>query len=146
MSCNWAGNLDMLAQNGVIDFDAASYIMGQKPRYVGNPAHPNPFNGQPPTITNLQQPSIDEFKPQQIDKDNSPKLPAWKKWAFGLLTVGTLAFGCYKFKSISSWVKKQFNKISLKSTKSFVVKGFKNVGKFFSNGWKKFTGLFRKKP
>ena len=50
MSCNWAGNLDMLAQNGVIDFDAASYIMGQPLRYVGNPAHPNPFNGQPPTI------------------------------------------------------------------------------------------------
>ena len=54
MSCNWAGSLDMLAQNGVIDFDAASYIMGQPLRYVGNPAHPNPFNGQPPTMTNLQ--------------------------------------------------------------------------------------------
>ena len=78
MSCNWAGNLDMLAQNGVIDFDAASYIMGQPLRYVGNPAHPNPFNGQPPTMTNLQQPNIDEFKPQ-TDKDKSPKLPMWKK-------------------------------------------------------------------
>lgn len=34
---NWATNLDMLAQEGVISFDAPSFVMGQKPRYVGNP-------------------------------------------------------------------------------------------------------------
>ena len=28
---NWAYNLDMLAQNGVLDYDAPSYITGQAP-------------------------------------------------------------------------------------------------------------------
>lgn len=145
MSCNWAGNLDMLAQNGVLDFDGASYITGQKPRYVGNPAHPSPFNGQPPSIPNLQQPDIDEFRPQGQKDDNSPKLPAWKKWAFGALAIGALALGIYKFKSIGSWCKNQLNKINLKSTKSFITSTAKSVGNFFQKGWNKFTGLFSKK-
>ena len=146
MSCNWAGNLDMLAQNGVIDFDAASYVMGQKPRYVGNPAHPNPFNGQTPSIPNLQQPEIDEFRPQGQSQDKSSKLPLWKKIAFGVLVVGTLGFGIYKFKSIGSWCKKLIGKINFKNVKDFISNSATSVGKFFKNGWNKFTGLFKKKP
>ena len=145
MSCNWAGNLDMLAQNGVLDFDAASYIMGQKPRYVGNPSHPNPFNGQPPSIPNLQQPEIDEFRPETKKDDKQPSLPAWKKWVFGALAVGVLVFGAYKFKTISSWCKKQINKINLKSAGKYITKKAKAVGQFFKKGWNKFTGLFHKK-
>lgn len=146
MSCNWAGSLDMLAQNGVIDFDAASYIMGQPLRYVGNPAHPNPFNGQPPTMTNLQQPNIDEFKPQ-TDKDKSPKLPMWKKLAFAAIAVGGLAIGGYKFRAkLIPFIKKQFGKINLTNAKNFIVNKSKSIGGFFKTGWNKFTGLFHKKP
>ena len=145
MSCNWAGNLDMLAQNGVLDFDGASYIMGQKPRYIGNPAHPSPFNGQPPSIPNLQQPDIDEFRPQGQKNDKSPKIPLWKKLAFGALAIGLLGLGAYKFKSIGSWLKKQIGKINFKSVKIFVSNKSKSVGTFFKNGWNKFTGLFHKK-
>ena len=152
MSCNWAGNLDMLAQNGVIDFDAASYIMGQPLRYVGNPTNPSPFNGQPPTMTNLNQPKIDEFKinNQQNQGGQPSSIPTWKKVAFGALAIGGLAFFGYKFKSISSWCKNQFNKlrsgnISFKSTKKFFKDIGTSIGNFFSTGWKKFTGLFHKK-
>ena len=70
---NWANNLDMLAQNGVLDYDAASHIMGQPPRYVGNPVMPSPFAGQPPVAPNIQQPEIDEFKPSK-DKNDIVKL------------------------------------------------------------------------
>ncbi len=145
MSCNWAGNLDMLAQNGVLDFDGASYIMGQKPRYVGNPTRPNPFNGQPPSIPNLQQPEIDEFKPQTQKEDKSPKITLWKKLAFGALAIGVLGLGIYKFKSISTWCKNQFKKINFKNIKDFVVDKSKAVGRFFKKGWNNFIGLFRKK-
>ena len=145
MSCNWAGNLDMLAQNGVLDFDGASYIMGQKPRYVGNPAHPNPFNGQPPSIPNLQQPEIDEFKPQTQKEDRSHKIPLWKKLAFGALAIGLLGLGIYKFKPMINWCKKQFGKINFKNMKDFVVDKLKAVGNFFKKGWNKFIGLFHKK-
>ena len=49
MTYNWAANLDMLAQNGVLDYDAPSYITGQKPRYVGSPdIIPSPYGGAVP--------------------------------------------------------------------------------------------------
>lgn len=37
MSSNWVSNLDMLAAGGVVDFDAAAYLLDQPARYVGNP-------------------------------------------------------------------------------------------------------------
>ena len=144
MSCNWAGNLDMLAQNGVIDFDAASYIMGQPLRYVGNPTNPSPFNGQPPTMTNLNQPKIDEFKinNQQNQEGQPSSIPTWKKVAFGALAIGG-----YKFRAkLVPFIKKQFGKINLKNAKNFIINKSKSIGGFFKTGWNKFTGLFHKKP
>ena len=146
---NWSYNLDMLAQNGVLDFDAPSFIMGQNPRYVGRPAYPpSPFVGQVPKVPALNQPEIDEFKqnpiqtPKKEEKDtNSLKNPAWKKWLFGTLAVGSLIFAGFKFKSIKKW----FKNISSKNIKNSIVKGAKSVGKFFKSCWNKFTGLFKKK-
>ena len=40
MTTNWAYNLDMLAQNNVLDFDAPAFVMGQNPRYIGSPSRP----------------------------------------------------------------------------------------------------------
>lgn len=147
MSCNWAGNLDMLAQNGVIDFDGASYIMGQPLRYVGNPTNPNPFNGQPPTMTNLNQPKIDEFK-KSGDKKDVAKPSSWKKWAFGALALGALIFGGFKFKSkLVPCAKNAWSKLNFKSAGNWISNKAKSVGSFFKKGWNWFTGLFKsKKP
>lgn len=147
MSCNWAGNLDMLAQNGVIDFDGASYIMGQPLRYVGNPTNPNPFNGQPPTMTNLNQPKIDEFK-MSDDKKDVAKPSSWKKWAFGALALGALIFGGFKFKSkLVPCAKNAWSKLNFKSAGNWISNKAKSVGSFFKKGWNWFTGLFKsKKP
>lgn len=165
MSCNWAGNLDMLAQNGVIDFDAASYIMGQPLRYVGNPSNPDPFNGQPPTMTNLSQPKIDEFKPNSDRKDIA-KPSSWKKWAFGALALGGLIFGGYKLlpsaknalkntglKSVGNWFSNKaksignFFKKGWNSTGGYLKKGWQATTNFFKKGWNWFIGLFKsKKP
>lgn len=144
MSCNWAGNLDMLAQNGVIDFDAASYIMDKSPRYVGNPSHPSPFNGQPPTITNLNQPKIDEFN-MNSDKKDVAKPSSWKKWAFGALALGGLIFGGFKLKSkLIPWAKNTWNKVGLKSVGNWISKKTKSVGNFFKKGWNSAGGYLKK--
>ena len=144
MSCNWAGNLDMLAQNGVIDFDAASYIMGQPLRYVGNPSHPSPFNGQPPTMTNLNQPKIDEFN-MNSDKKDVAKPSSWKKWAFGALALGGLIFGGFKLKSkLIPWAKNAWNKVGLKSVGNWISKKTKSVGNFFKKGWNSAGGYLKK--
>lgn len=133
---NWAYNLDMLAQNGVLDYDAPAFIMGQNPRYIGSPsAPPSPFvNGMPPA-PKLQQPEIDEFQPEK-DKKDIIKNPSWKKWAFGLLAAGALIFTGFKFKStIIPGIKKGWKKftkaLKWSSIKTFGVDKAKAVGKFF---------------
>lgn len=131
---NWATNLDMLAQEGVISFDAPSFVMGQKPRYVGNPKlqQMQPFLGPVPDapLINQPQPIIDEFKQSGDNNKNYVKNPAWKKWLFGAVSVAALIFGGYKFKKT-------------------LIPFFKNIGSktsdFFKDGWNKFTGLFKKK-
>lgn len=132
MSPSWADNLDMLAQNGVLEFDAPSYVTGQSPRYVGSIAYtPSPFVGPASSGQNLSQPKIDEFKP--ADKGGGGvKNPVWKKWLFGLITAGVLVFGGWKFKSkIIPWLK------NLPKTLKF-----DKITDFFKNSWNK---LFKKK-
>lgn len=153
MTSNWANNLDMLAQNGVLDFDAASFVTGQAPRYVGAPsAPPSPYLGPPlPAAPALKQPQVDEFHqkkskiPSKQEQDRDlVKNPTWKKWVFGALAIGTLGVGICKFKSLNKWVKNTFNKINWKSTKKFFVDKGKAIGEFFKKGWNKFTKLFKK--
>ena len=143
---NWAYNLDMLAQNGVLDFDGASYIMGQNPRYVGSPLQPpSPYVGQVPNAPAINNPpKVDEFKPTQTDNKNPVKNPPWKKILFAAVSVGALVMGICKFKTIKNWVTKN---LKWKPIKKFIVDKSKAVGNFFKKGWNKFIGLFRsKKP
>ena len=138
MTYNWAANLDMLAQNGVLDYDAPSYITGQKPRYVGSPdIIPSPYGGPAsvPKIPYLREPDVDEFLHEKPDKKDIVANPSWKKWAFGLITAGALIFGGYKFKSKIIPKLKNLPK-TLKLDK---------FGNFLKNGWNKFTGIFKSK-
>lgn len=140
MTYNWATNLDMLAQNGVLDYDAPSYITGQKPRYVGSPSViPSPYAGPAsnPKIPYLREPDVDEFLHEKPDKRDIVANPSWKKWVFGLVAAGALVFGGIKFKSkILPAIKKLPQTLK-----------FDKVADFFKNGWNKFTGLFKsKKP
>lgn len=155
MSGNWANNLDMLAQNGVLDFDAASFVTGQAPRYVGAPYAPySPYLGPPlPNAPALNQPQTDEFQQGKTkiplqEKQNRDfiKNPTWKKLLFGALAIGAVGVGIVKLKSLNKLTKNLFNKISFKSAKKFIVDKGKIVSDFFKNGWNKFTNLFKKKP
>lgn len=125
MVSNWVYNLDMLAQNGILDYDAASYIMGVPPRYgypYNIPQSPN-------------QPKTDEFRKKNNKNIVNPSVS--KKWALGLISAGILIFGGMKFKSKLASVKTVFSKFKLSSVKDFFVNSAKSIGKFFKD---KFTG------
>ena len=162
MSANWAYNLDMLAQNGVIDFDGAAFITGQAPRYVGRPAMPpSPYADQVPPAPALNQPQIDEFKlkkqklPKQQNSNNNDIVqnPSWKKWLFAAMTIGGLVFLGFKAKSIYTWVKdflnspgsKLKNLFSWSKTKTYFQNKWQSIKHSCSNGWSKFTGFFKSK-
>ena len=114
MAENWVNNLDMCAQNGIINYDGAAFIKGQPPRFIGNPQGAvspliempeKPILEQPAL---KQQPEIDEFKREANEnKDNAilVKTPEWKKWAFGALATGCLIFAGIKCKSAYQWLK-----------------------------------------
>lgn len=84
---NVTSNLDYLANLGILDFDAASYIAGTRPRYVGSPGR-----DIPPVVyttldgTNLKQPAYDNFN------GKVSQTPLWKKFLFGALAIGGMFF------------------------------------------------------
>lgn len=98
MSSNWAFNLDMLAANGIIDFDAPSYLLDQTPRYSGGlqpEMLPMTNIGLLPEGTKLKDlPQADEYNNSNKKVVQNPK---WKKYLFGTLAAvgiggGVLAF------------------------------------------------------
>lgn len=102
MSSNWVSNLDMLAAGGVIDFDAAAYLLDQPARYVGNPQ----IEGLPLENPSLLPQGVKLKDVPQIDEySGSNKKPSastsWKKWTFGGLVttlIGAGAFALFKGK------------------------------------------------
>lgn len=160
---SWSTDLDMLAQAGVIDFDAPSYIYGRTPRYIGNPVMPNPFGEGVEKPTLSEQPKIDEFKQPKENEAYETHSPVWKKVLFATVALGALIFTGYKCKGL---INKGWNALTglfkggtsstttssvgskLKSAWNSTVTACKNgwhaTGEFFSKGWEKFTGLFHK--
>lgn len=162
MSSNWAYNLDMLAQNGVIDFDGASFVTGQKPRYVGRPSMPpSPYVGNVPPAPALNQLEIDEFKqekpklPQKETADNDiVNNPSWKKWVFGALALGGLALAGYKIKPVNKWIRdfikapssKIKTKVKWQDIKDFISDKWRTVKDFCLKGWNKLRNVFKSTP
>lgn len=90
---NWVMSLDNLASSGVIDFDAPAFLLGQNPRYIGNPnldslPLENPAY-QPHGVKMKDVPPIDSYDKHSDNKDLVHN-PAWKKWLFaGVAIVGS---------------------------------------------------------
>lgn len=149
MSANWANNLDMLAQNGVLEFDAPAFIMEQNPRYVGRPSYPpSPFAGPVPNAPALNQPKVDEFHQNEEQNKNLVKNPSWKKILFTTLAVGAIVFGGWKLApKFMPKIKAGFNKIrknlNWASIKTFCSQKAKAVCDFFKNGVQKIKNLWK---
>jgi len=114
--------LDNLAINGIIDFDAHSYIRGETPRYYGSPVGQRylPFEQpiQPPLVAPSNQsgvqgqypmpaqgpqlnpqPTQDGFTP--ADSQNKVKNKnLWVKIGAGALAAGALIFAGFKCKGL----------------------------------------------
>ena len=129
---SWIADLDMCASAGILEFDAPAFIKGTTPRYHGHPDFPTIPGELPPM---KEQPKKDEFKSSGDPAFNNPK---WKKWLFGALAVGAVAFGLYKIPAIKNKLS-SISFASLKNIPSQIWNGIKS-------GWNKFIGLFKKGP
>lgn len=114
-------SFDILAANGIINYDAESYIKNGGQRYVGTPeseAQYAPMDkplmvlgtsyGVTPGINLHGGPSQDSFISHGNQKEKSG--PTWKQALTAVLIGGTAAYTAYKVKriaKISSW----FNKV-----------------------------------
>lgn len=154
MASDWTYALDMCAANGIIDYDAAADILGQKPRFVGHPKLSELPPVSPmylPEDTKMKSsPLSDEF----VKPDDSGYIqnPTWKKVLMGVITavgigagIAAILLGKGKFK---------LPKINLKNIKMPDMSKFKNGAKnifthvcdFFKKGVSHIANLLKKKP
>ena len=130
MTENWVHSLDMLAANGVLDYDGAAFIRGTQPRYLGHPALRTV--PQPPAPTSQTLPpqlTQDEYTPSDKPLIENP---SWKKILFAFVAGGALIFGGMKLKGTKfgkwcgkqfTWVGDQFKKLWNWIKKPFTSKG-----------------------
>ena len=147
MSSNWIGALDGLAAGGVIDFDAAAFLLDQKPRYIGHPQLerlPLEPDLLPPGVKLRDVPQFDEFSKE----DNLVQNPAWKKWLFGgvvgsavaaiALAIATKGKSLKWLRVNSKIIGKKIKNFDWKSLKDKVkLPDFEGIKKFFSDNFKK---------
>lgn len=118
MNYDWVSSVDMLADAGIVGFDAAAYVTGTPARFVGRPQYPV-YNIPPLAI---QPPKSDEYNNHK-KVENIVKTPVWKKVLFGALALTGIVWGVAKLRKMPSCLKSFGSKI----------------GDFFKN-------LFKKKP
>lgn len=97
MEPNWVMALDNLAAGGVIDFDAAAFLLDKPARFVGHPAPESLPLGNInylPKGTKLKDvPQIDSFHKDKQDIDYFHN-PTWKKVVVGTIVgAGVLGIG-----------------------------------------------------
>ncbi|MBQ8460226.1 hypothetical protein IJ541_09015 [bacterium] len=102
MSNNWINALDACAAGGVLDYDAAAFLLDQPQRFVGHPKFDDiPAISQPLLIPDGIR-IKGQLKEDKFDKDgNLVQNPSWKKWlmvGLGVLGVGALLLSKGKFK------------------------------------------------
>ena len=146
---NVVNDLDRLASEGIIDFDAAALLTGTRPRYIGNPQMPMlPPTEVPVNNGQFNQPSADTFMDPQTglpktQPENSGN-PAWKKILFAGLVVAGSLFGISKLKGVKNFVKNK--KIAVPQC---LKDGWTSVKNKCSQGLDWVKGLFgknKKKP
>lgn len=139
MSSNWVSNLDMLAAGGVIDFDAASYLLDQPARFVGNPQIERlPLENPallPEGVRLKDLPQADEFAQAPKDR-NLVETPKWKKWALGGIIAAGIGAG---FFAITKGKLKMPDMTSVKNFGNTVLTYIKKPFEWIANKFKKPT-------
>jgi hypothetical protein len=127
-------SLDNLAANGIIDFDADSYVKGKAPRYVGDPDGytglplDRPLMAEPYGISPGAQlsghPARDAFV-NHGDKHHGN--PTWKKALAAVLIAGLAVFGGIKYKDKIANLFKKIKTLNVQKVKTGVVKFFTDI-------------------
>jgi hypothetical protein len=137
MLTGWVTNLDRLAQNGILDSDAAADVGGFAPRYIGNPPDNTALNPFPYGTPQMRtQPGMDSLAPKFDEPFASPD---WKKWLFGAICVGLIGFGGYKISRLFPSVQKAGN-----GTVNFFGRCWGKTKNILCTGWDKLKGVFTK--
>ena len=135
---NWVTSLDNLAASGVIDFDAPAFLLGQNPRYVGNPDLGRlPLDDpayQAHGVTMKNTPNADSF--DNSDGKNLVQNPTWKKLLFAAVAIGGTALVAASIISGKGKLNKLLKKIKLPKFSGFTTK-IKNFGQKILNYIKK---------
>ena len=97
MDSSWSYALDMSAASGLLDYDAAARITGQKARFVGNP-NMSDLDNKPLYLPkklnfNSSSPEADEFQKESDGRGNYINNPTWKKGLTCAVVVGSIAAG-----------------------------------------------------
>jgi len=153
MNSDWTYALDMCAAHGIIDYDAAADILGQKPRFVGHPKMSELPSLSPmylPEDTKMKEaPLNDEFvKPD----DNLVQNPKWKKVLLGTIAVAGIGAGIITL--LASKGKIKLPKINLKNIKmpdfskmkTSVANGAKTVWNYIKKPFIYLANLIKRKP
>ena len=101
MGSNWVNALDNCAAGGVLDFDAAAWLIDQPQRFVGSPS----MEALPPIRQPLLLPPGIKMKGQLKEDQFSAESgfvqnPTWKKVLFGALAIGTTIAGVITLKKL----------------------------------------------
>ena len=104
MNSDWVTSVDMLAEAGIVNFDAAAYVTGAPARFIGSPQYP--IYNIPPLAMPIQKDSY------QSSDTSIVKTPAWKKVLFGGLAIGGALWGISKIKKAPQMVKNAFEKFA----------------------------------
>lgn len=154
MNSDWTYALDMCAAHGVLDYDAAADILGQKPRFVGHPKMSELPPISPkylPEDTKMKDPlESDEFvKPEN---DNLVQNPKWKKFLMGGLAITGLGAGIVALVASKGKIKlpkidfKNIKMPNLSNIKTSVANGAKTVWNYIKKPFVYLANLIKRKP
>ena len=100
MSQNWVSNLDMCANYGIVDYDAASFLRNQPPRYIGSPqCRVAPSNDYFYGTVPYQKQTDKNPRNGKLENDGH-KNPVWKKVLFWGVTALAALFIGYKYRNL----------------------------------------------
>lgn len=160
MDSSWSYALDMSAASGLLDYDAAASITGQKARFVGNPQMSDIENKPlylPKKLNFNKSPENDEFQNSSDDDGKMIRNPVWKKIVAATIIVGGIAasataliMGKGKFKmpdfsKLKTAIKTPKFKMPKFSMPKMKMPKFSNIGTKLKNGATS-IGNFIKKP
>ena len=138
MSSNWINALDNCAAAGVLDFDAAAWLVDQPQRFVGSPS----MEAVPPIRQPLLLPPGIKMKGQLKEDQFSAESgfiqnPTWKKVLFEALAIGATVASIFAFKKLHLGSKissagKLFKKIARK-TWNYIKAPFTWIAKKFKS-------------